>query len=158
MKYKVNLKEVGLEDANKAYGGFLDAFSFHKTNFKDWFNVFRDDCLKAMETKTFFPVYRMADGEYRFLMGRAYNFYKRPLIKELIAVTAEKLHIKNSIYDIIVVIDYNLNPIKKKKGSAIFLHITKKDYTPTLGCIALSKKDLLYLLSIINKNTFLKII
>ena len=95
MKYKVNLKEVGLEDANKAYGGFLDAFSFHKTNFKDWFNVFRDDCLKAMETKTFFPVYRMADGEYRFLMGRAYNFYKRPLIKELIAVTAEKLHIKN---------------------------------------------------------------
>ncbi len=95
MKYKVNLKEVGLEDANKAYGGFLDAFSFYKTNFKDWFNVFRDDCLKAMETKTFFPIYRMADGEYRFLMGRAYNFYKRPLIKELIAVTAEKLHIKN---------------------------------------------------------------
>ena len=71
---------------------------------------------------------------------------------------AEKLHIKENIYDIIVVINYNVNPIKKKKGSAIFLHVAKKNYEPTLGCIALSKKDLKYLLSIINKKTFLKIL
>ena len=71
---------------------------------------------------------------------------------------AEKLHIKENIYDIIVVIGYNLNPIKKKRGSAIFLHLAKKNYSPTLGCIALSKKDLKYLLSVINKNTFLKVL
>ena len=72
--------------------------------------------------------------------------------------SAEKLYIKENIYDIIVVIDYNLSPIRKKRGSAIFLHVAKKNYSPTLGCIALSKKDLIYLLSIINKNTFLKIL
>ena len=71
--------------------------------------------------------------------------------------SAEKLHIKENIYDIIVIINYNFNPIKKRKGSDIFLHVARKDYRTTLGCIALSKKDLKYLLSIINKKTFLKI-
>ena len=59
---------------------------------------------------------------------------------------------------IIVVIDYNLKPIKKKKGSAIFLHVAKKNYSPTLGCIAISKISLKNLISMIDKNTFLKII
>ena len=71
---------------------------------------------------------------------------------------AERFYLKQNVYDIIVVIDYNLNPIRKKKGSAIFLHIAKKNYSPTLGCIAVSKNDLKYLISIINKNTFLKIL
>ena len=57
-----------------------------------------------------------------------------------------------------VVLDYNLNPIEKKKGSAVFMHIATKSYSPTLGCIAISKNDLKYLLSIINKKTYLKIL
>ena len=71
---------------------------------------------------------------------------------------SEKLYLKDNIYDIIVVIDYNLKPIRKKKGSAIFLHVAKKNYSPTLGCVALLKRDLKYLISIINKETFLKIL
>jgi len=71
---------------------------------------------------------------------------------------AEKLYLKENIYDIIVVIDYNLNPVKKKKGSAIFLHIAKKNYSPTLGCVAISKNDMMYLISIINKDTYIKIL
>ena len=43
------------------------------------------------------------------------KFYNK-FIKFPFEGSAEKLHIKNSIYDIIVVIDYNLNPIKKKKN------------------------------------------
>ena len=70
---------------------------------------------------------------------------------------AEKLYLNENIYDIIIVIDYNLKPVRKKKGSAIFLHVAKKNYQATLGCIALSKRDLRYLVSSIKKNTFLKI-
>ena len=58
----------------------------------------------------------------------------------------EKLYRKDNIYDIIVVIDYNQNPIKKNKGSAIFLHIARKNYKPTEGCIALKKRDLLFII------------
>jgi L,D-peptidoglycan transpeptidase YkuD (ErfK/YbiS/YcfS/YnhG family) len=50
-----------------------------------------------------------------------------------------------------------MNPTIKNKGSAIFIHIAKKNYTPTKGCIALSKIDLLEILNKINKKTKIKI-
>ena len=84
--------------------------------------------------------------------------YYNKFVKLPFKFSAEKLYIKKNIYDIVVVIDHNQNPIKKGKGSAIFLHVAKRDYSPTLGCIALSKDKLKILISIINKNTFLKII
>ena len=71
---------------------------------------------------------------------------------------AEKLYLNKNCYDIIIVLDYNLNPIKRNKGSAIFLHVASRNYSPTLGCVAISKSDIILLLSSINKNTFLKII
>ena len=85
------------------------------------------------------------------------KFYNK-FIKFPFKYKAEKLYIKTNIYDIIVVLDFNLKPIKKKKGSAIFLHISKKNYSPTLGCIAVSKSNLKKIISRIDKNTFLKII
>jgi L,D-peptidoglycan transpeptidase YkuD (ErfK/YbiS/YcfS/YnhG family) len=70
---------------------------------------------------------------------------------------SEKLYRNDNIYDLIVVLDYNMNPTIKNKGSAIFIHIAKKNYTPTKGCIALSKIDLLKILNKINKKTKVKI-
>ena len=61
--------------------------------------------------------------------------------------------LKSKIYDVLIVISYNLSPIIKKKGSAIFLHISKKNYTPTKGCIGINKKDILFLISKINNKT-----
>ena len=84
--------------------------------------------------------------------------YYNKFIKLPFKYRAEKLHLRENIYDIVVVLDFNQTPVKKKKGSAIFLHIAKKNYSSTFGCIALSKVDLKYLISIINKKTFLKIL
>ena len=53
----------------------------------------------------------------------------------------EKLHRNDNIYDIICVINYNINPTVANKGSAIFLHIAKRNYKNTRGCIALKKKS-----------------
>ena len=69
----------------------------------------------------------------------------------------EKLFKKNNIYDLIIVLNYNMKPVIKNKGSAIFIHIAKKNYQPTQGCIALKKNDLLKLLSKISKNIKIKI-
>ena len=60
---------------------------------------------------------------------------------------------KENIYDVILIIKYNLKPIIKNKGSAIFLHIAKKNYTPTKGCVGISKKDMLFLINKINTKT-----
>ena len=66
---------------------------------------------------------------------------------------AEKLYRKNMIYDLFINIEYNSRPVIKKKGSAIFLHIANKKYEPTKGCIAISKKDFLIILPMIDKKT-----
>ena len=69
----------------------------------------------------------------------------------------EKLYRNDNLYDLIAVINYNIDPIIKKKGSAIFLHIAKNSYQETKGCIALKKKHLIKIISKIKKNTKIKI-
>ena len=67
--------------------------------------------------------------------------------------SAEKLHINGKNYDILINIKYNYSPVIKRKGSAIFLHLTNKKYKPTKGCIAILKKDFMKILPLISKST-----
>ena len=85
------------------------------------------------------------------------SIYYNKIIKYPFKYRSEKLWRRDNIYDIIIIIDYNLKPVIKNKGSAIFLHIAKKNYQPTDGCIAVSKKNIKLLLSKINKKTKIKI-
>ena len=71
--------------------------------------------------------------------------------------THEKLYREDNLYDLIAVLNYNSNPVKKNKGSAIFIHVAQSSYKKTKGCIALNKMDLIQLISQIKKNTKIKI-
>ena len=70
--------------------------------------------------------------------------------------SAEKFYIKDSAYDLLINIKYNFKPIIKKKGSAIFLHVSTNKKT-TKGCIAINKKDLKKIAKKINKKTIVNI-
>ncbi len=65
----------------------------------------------------------------------------------------EKLWRDDHLYDIIVVLGYNDNPAVAGKDSAIFMHLAREGYTPTAGCVALSKEDLLEILRIADNTT-----
>ena len=69
----------------------------------------------------------------------------------------EKLFKKENIYDIILVLNYNMSPIIENKGSAIFIHIAKINYKKTQGCIAIKKDKLLRILRELKTNTIVKI-
>ena len=84
------------------------------------------------------------------------NFYNKE-IKLPSKFSHEKLYRKDNLYDLVAVLDYNMNPVIKRKGSAIFIHIASKSYKKTKGCIALKKKHLIKILSQIKKNTKIKI-
>ena len=71
--------------------------------------------------------------------------------------SSEKLFRKDNIYDLFINIKYNYNPIIKGKGSAIFLHLSKKKYKATEGCVAISKKDFMKILPLIKLNTKISI-
>ena len=75
------------------------------------------------------------------------------LIKLPTKYNNERLFKKNNIYDLIIVLNYNMKPVIKNKGSAIFIHVAKKNYKKTAGCIALKKVHLLKLVKEIKKNT-----
>ncbi len=70
---------------------------------------------------------------------------------------AEKLFRKDNIYDIFIEIKYNCKPIIKGKGSAIFLHLCRNNYKKTKGCIALTKKDFMKIIPLINEKTKIEI-
>ncbi len=124
-----------------------------KGKFKLKYIFFRKDRIKKIKTRLRSIPIKKNYGWCDDPKSRYYN----KLIKFPFKNSAEKLYLKNHTYDLIVVLDYNLKPVMKEKGSAIFIHIANKHFSPTLGCIALSKNNLKYLLSIIKKNTFIKI-
>ena len=51
-----------------------------------------------------------------------------------------------------------MNPIKKNKGSAIFIHVARKNFQKTEGCIALKKTQLIKIIKEIKINTYVKIV
>lgn len=69
----------------------------------------------------------------------------------------EKLWRDDGLYDVVVEIHYNTDPVQPGRGSAIFMHVAKPDYSATEGCIALNLADLLDLLRICNKDAGLNI-
>jgi len=54
----------------------------------------------------------------------------------------EKLWRDDYLYNIIVILGYNDDPPQPGKGSAVFLHIARENFTPTAGCVALSEPDM----------------
>lgn len=55
----------------------------------------------------------------------------------------ERLWRDDEIYDLILVIGHNDDPVRPGDGSAVFVHIARSDYAPTEGCVALARADLL---------------
>ena len=87
---------------------------------------------------------------------RSKNYNK--LVRLPFKFRSEKLYRKDNVYDIILVLNYNINPIRKAKGSAIFIHISKKNFSPTKGCVAIKKIEIKKLVEKIDKKTIVKII
>ena len=85
--------------------------------------------------------------------SRDYN----KLIKLPSKYTYEKLYKKENIYDIILVLNFNMSPILKKKGSAVFIHVARKNFAKTEGCIAIKKTYLLKIIKEIKTSTKVKI-
>jgi L,D-peptidoglycan transpeptidase YkuD (ErfK/YbiS/YcfS/YnhG family) len=72
--------------------------------------------------------------------------YNRP-VRLPYGARHERLWLASAVYDLIVVLGHNDDPVVPGAGSAVFLHVARPDYAPTGGCIALSKPELLAVLA-----------
>jgi L,D-peptidoglycan transpeptidase YkuD (ErfK/YbiS/YcfS/YnhG family) len=122
--------------------------------FKIEYILYREDRIKRLNTDFKQLIITKKMGWCDDPESKKYN----KIIKLPFNYNFEKLYRKDNIYDVILVLNYNMNPIRKNKGSAIFIHVAKRNYKKTRGCVAIKKTELLKILKHIKKNTKIKII
>ena len=86
------------------------------------------------------------------ITSQYYNKYIKVNDFKRLKINYENLWRDDNAYDIIIVLSHNIRPTIKNKGSAIFIHCRN-----TAGCIALQKKDLMFLLKNLRHNTYIQI-
>lgn len=74
------------------------------------------------------------------------------------AASHEKLWREDDVYDVIIPLGYNDNPVEAGKGSAIFMHVAKPGYAGTEGCVALALPDVLEILRGVDAETCIEIL
>jgi len=71
--------------------------------------------------------------------------------------SAENMWRDDGLYDLVVVLGHNDDPVVPGAGSAIFMHVAAPDLAPTAGCVALAREDLLSILRALPGATFIDI-
>jgi L,D-peptidoglycan transpeptidase YkuD (ErfK/YbiS/YcfS/YnhG family) len=105
--------------------------------------LFRADRSEAPRTRLSSAPIAPDDGWCDAAGDAAYN---RP-VKLPYPASAERLWRDDSLYDIVVVLGHNDDPVVDGAGSAIFMHLKRDDNGPTEGCVGLARADLLELLA-----------
>jgi L,D-peptidoglycan transpeptidase YkuD (ErfK/YbiS/YcfS/YnhG family) len=65
----------------------------------------------------------------------------------------DRLKRDDHLYDFIVEIDHNSSPRIAGRGSAVFLHLARENFSPTAGCVSMTKSAMLRLLRRLGPRT-----
>ena len=120
-----------------------------KGKYKIKYILYRKDRIKRIQSKIKKIAITKNMGWCDDPKSKDYN----KLIKLPSSYNYEKLYRKENIYDLILVLNFNMQPIVKKKGSAIFIHIARRNYKKTKGCVAINKIQLLKIIKNLKNNT-----
>jgi L,D-peptidoglycan transpeptidase YkuD (ErfK/YbiS/YcfS/YnhG family) len=93
---------------------------------------------------TFLPV-RPIRPEDAWCEDPADRRYNQP-IRRVEGQPGDRLTREDHLYDFIVEIDHNAAPRIAGRGSAVFLHLARANFSPTAGCVSMTKSSMLRLL------------
>ena len=116
--------------------------------------LYRPDRLAAPATRLPVATLSPADGWCDEPEDPLYN---RPVRLPYAGCRDERMWRSDGLYDIVVVIGHNDDPVIPGMGSAVFMHVASPDYRPTQGCVAVSRDDLLALLAGIGPEVMLEV-
>lgn len=83
--------------------------------------------------------------------------YNRP-VHAPFAGSHERMKRRDHLYDICLVMDWNISSRRHGCGSAIFFHLAKAGYQPTEGCVAIRMRDMLRLLPLLGPKTVVRVL
>ena len=78
--------------------------------------------------------------------------YNRPFRRSA-GEGGDRLWREDHLYDLVIEIDHNARPRVANRGSAVFLHLTRPNWSPTAGCVAFHRSDLRRLLGALGRAT-----
>ena len=64
---------------------------------------------------------------------------------------------EDGLYDVVFVLDQNFTRRAKGRGSAIFFHLAREGLTPTAGCVAIPRADMLKLAPLFKRGAIMAI-
>lgn len=83
--------------------------------------------------------------------------YNRP-VRIPYGASHERMRRDDRLYDACLVLDWNIAPRRRGRGSAIFFHLARPGFTPTLGCVAVTARTMARLLPLLSDRTVLKVV
>lgn len=83
--------------------------------------------------------------------------YNRP-VKAPFTKSHEELMRQDAVYDVVLIMDWNISSRAQGRGSALFFHLIRPGYTPTAGCLAISRRDMLRLLPFLGRRTTVRVL
>jgi L,D-peptidoglycan transpeptidase YkuD (ErfK/YbiS/YcfS/YnhG family) len=100
---------------------------------------------RVTRPRTTFPIHEIRAGD-GWCEDPGHRNYNR-LVELSASSAADRLMREDHLYDVVIVLGYNDRPRVRGRGSAIFVHLARPGLTPTAGCVALHRRDLLALLA-----------
>lgn len=82
--------------------------------------------------------------------------YNRP-VRLPYAASHEHMLRPDTLYDYCLVLDWNIAPRRRGRGSAIFFHLSRQGFTPTQGCVAVTMAVMQRLLPHLSRRTILEV-
>jgi L,D-peptidoglycan transpeptidase YkuD (ErfK/YbiS/YcfS/YnhG family) len=70
----------------------------------------------------------------------------------------EEMQRKDGLYDVCLVMDWNITARARNRGSAIFFHLIRPGYQPTEGCIAIHPRDMRRILPYLRNGTVVRVL
>jgi L,D-peptidoglycan transpeptidase YkuD (ErfK/YbiS/YcfS/YnhG family) len=83
--------------------------------------------------------------------------YNRP-VKIPYGASHETMRRTDRLYDYCLVLDWNISPRRRSRGSAIFFHLARPGFTPTQGCVAVTAKVMARLLPYLSDRTIVQVV
>jgi L,D-peptidoglycan transpeptidase YkuD (ErfK/YbiS/YcfS/YnhG family) len=82
--------------------------------------------------------------------------YNRPVRLDR-GQSGDRLTRDDHLYDLIIELDHNTRPRIAGRGSAVFIHVARRGFAPTAGCVALTHRGLHRLLARLGQRTRIEI-
>ena len=111
---------------------------------------------RRFQARTALPIQRIdpALGWCDAIVDRSYN----RAVRLPYPASHETMWRADGLYDVCIVLGWNIAPRLRGRGSAIFLHLARPGYAPTEGCIAVSRQTMARLLPLLRQGSAVRVV